>query len=116
MLFIGISKVFSLKNEEQYDTIGKFWDELSEIYGLENLIGLGYKWESGEIHYAIGLKNGEISGANLTMELPDEGWSVAYGSTDDLPKIYDGIYKSGALKMELESFTEDGRCEIKYRR
>ena len=116
MLFTGISKVFSLKNEEQYDTLGKFWDEVSVVYGLENLIGLGYKWEKGEIYYAIGLKNGEIEGANLTVERPDDGWTTVYGLTDELPKIYDEIYKDGALKTELETFSEDGRCEIRYRR
>lgn len=116
MIFRGISRVFSLKNEEQYDTIGKFWDELTEIYGLENLRGLGYKWESGEIYYAIGLKDGEIDGANFTMSLPDDGWTTVRGLTDNLPEIYNEIYKSGALKTEIETFTEDGECEIKYLR
>lgn len=41
MKFIGIRKVFSTKNEEQYSTIGAFWDEMSAIYGRENLMGLG---------------------------------------------------------------------------
>ena len=41
MVFIGIGKRFSLKNEEQYDTIGAFWDDLASKYGLENLKGLG---------------------------------------------------------------------------
>ena len=38
MKFIGITRDFSLINENQYATIGAFWDELSELYGLENLI------------------------------------------------------------------------------
>ena len=116
MVFKGIAKVFSLKNEDQYNTIGKFWDDMAEVYGLESLIGLGYKWEKGEIYYAIGLKNGEIEDANLKAELPDDGWTTVHGLTDDLKKIYDEIYKDGALRLELESFTEDGRCEIKYLR
>ena len=116
MIFNGISRVFSLKNEEQYDTIGAFWDELTAMYGLENLVGLGYRWINGQIYYAIGLKDGIIEGANFTAELPDEGWSVAHGLTDELPRIYDEIYKEGALSIELEYFTVDGRCEIKYRR
>ena len=37
MKFIGISRVFSTINNEQYKTIGAFWDELSEKYGMENL-------------------------------------------------------------------------------
>ena len=48
MIFIGISRDFSLKNEDQYNTIGAFWDEMSELYGLESLQGLGYKWDAGE--------------------------------------------------------------------
>ena len=45
MLFKGISKEFSLLKEDQYNTIGAFWDEMEALYGLENLQGLGYKWE-----------------------------------------------------------------------
>ena len=37
MKFIGISRVFSIINNEQYKTISAFWDELSEKYGMENL-------------------------------------------------------------------------------
>ena len=116
MLFKGISKAFSLKNEDQYNTIGQFWDDMSDIYGLENLIGLGYKWESCTIYYAIGLKNGEIEEADFEMELPDNGWEEVVGLTDNLKEIYDEIYKSGRLRLELESFTEDGRCRILYLR
>lgn len=116
MLFKGISKTFSLKNEDQYNTIGKFWDELSKLYGLENLVGLGYRWSGGSIYYAIGLISGEIDGKNFEMELPDDGWITVEGYTDELKQIYDEIYKSGALKMELEYFSEDGRCRIKYQR
>ena len=116
MLFIGISKDFSLKNEDQYNTIGAFWDEMAELYGLESLLGLGYKWEDGMISYAIGLKDGAIAGANLKLELPDNGWSVVKGRTDDLKKIYDEIYRSGRLKMEIEEFTTGGDCVIRYLR
>lgn len=31
MVFIGISKVFSTKDNRQYETIGAFWDELSKL-------------------------------------------------------------------------------------
>ena len=116
MLFIGISKDFSLKNEDQYNTIGAFWDEMAELYGLESLLGLGYKWEDGMISYAIGLKDGAIAGANLKLELPDNGWTVVKGRTDDLKEIYDEIYRSGRLKMEIEEFAVDGSCVIKYLR
>lgn len=58
MLFTGISKEFSLLNEDQYNTIGAFRDEMARIYGLENLRGFSYKWQDGMIFYAIGLKVG----------------------------------------------------------
>ena len=92
MIFIGISKEFSLENEEQYNTIGDFWDELSNDYGLENLQGLGYKWENNKIFYAIGLKNGIIKDANFQIELPDNGWYVYNGETDNLKVIYDAAH------------------------
>ena len=49
MVFNGISKVFSTKDNRQYETIGAFWDELSKEYGRENLRGLGYNWTTDTI-------------------------------------------------------------------
>ena len=116
MIFKGITKGFLLKNEDQYNTIGAFWDEMSAIYGLENLRGLGYEWSSCEIKYAIGTIEGEIDGYNLEIELPDDGWVTVNGKTDSLKEIYDRIYLDGALKYEIETFKEDGSCTIKYYR
>ena len=114
MVFRGISRQFSLYGEGQYDTIGAFWDEMAAKYGLESLRGLGYLWRDGEISYAIGLISGDIDGQNVEIELPDDGWTVACGRTDDLKAIYDEIYKHGPLLYEIESFTEDGLCRIEY--
>lgn len=114
MLFKGISKEFSLINEDQYNTIGDFWDEMSLLYGLENLQGLGYKWSDGKIFYAIGLKVGDIKGYDLCIDLPDENWTFAYGETEKLKEIYDEIYKYGSLKYEIEEFYENGKCQVKY--
>jgi predicted transcriptional regulator YdeE len=116
MLFKGIKKEFSLLNENQYNTIGDFWDETASLYGLENLQGLGYKWSDGKIFYAIGLKVGDIKGYNFCMELPDESWTIVHGKTENLREIYNEIYKQGALKYELETFDENGNCQIKYYR
>ena len=116
MKFIGITKDFDLKNEAQYETIGKFWDDMAEIYGLENLRGLGHRWQNGMISYAIGLKEGIIDGYNFTIELPDDGWTRVLGRTDDLKEIYDEIYLDGALKYEIEAFWDNGNCEILYTR
>ena len=116
MIFKGISKEFSLLNEDQYNTIGEFWDEMALLYGLENLQGLGYKWADNKIFYAIGLKVGDIKGTNLCIELPDENWIIVNGRTENLKEIYDEIYKVGALKYEIETFSENGECQIKYYR
>ena len=116
MLFTGISRVFNLTNQEQYETIGAFWDELSLKYGLENLQGLGYKWSNNEIYYAIGLKNGIIPDSDFHFSLPDEGWIEVNGETDNLKEIYDEIYKAGPLTFEIETFDENGKCKIKYYR
>ena len=103
-----------MKYQEQYNTIGAFWDEMTEKYGLENLQGLGYKWQDGQIWYAIGLKNGEIDGCNLRIQLPENGWESVGGKTDKLPQIYDEIYRDGALQFEIETFYENGDCHIEY--
>lgn len=116
MIFTGITKDFSLLNETQYDTIGQFWDQMSTLYGLENLQGLGYKWTKDTISYAIGLKVGEIANCNFSIQLPDTNWIVTTGKTDELPEIYQKIYKSGPLKYEIETFNQDGTCTIKYYR
>ena len=114
MRFEGVSREFSLVGERQYETIGKFWDDMAAIYGLENLQGLGYRWDGDVISYAIGLKNGRIDGCDFSIDLPDGDWITVRGRTDDLKQIYDEIYKSGALKYEIEIFHDDGSCEIKY--
>ena len=116
MIFQGISKVFSLKNEEQYNTIGAFWDDMASLYGLENLQGLGYDWRGAQMSYAIGLKVGRIKDANVSISLPNDGWVRVEGETDNLKEIYDEIYKDGALQYEIETFFENGRCQIHYYR
>ena len=116
MIFKGQSRIFSLLNEDQYNTIGAFWDEMSDIYGLENLRGFGYNWRGGTMEYAIGLKDGEIDGCNLCIELPDEGWTICRGKTDFLKELYNEIYKDGPLKYEIECFYENGDCTILYYR
>ena len=116
MVFTGISKVFSTENEIQYETIGAFWDELSEKYGLENLVGLGYNWTETSMEYVIGLKDGIIDQANCEVVLPDDGWSTVRGQTAELNLIYNRIYENGSLTYEIESFTDTGNCEIRYYR
>lgn len=116
MIFKGIYRKFSLVNESQYDEIGKFWDEMALEYGLENLQGLGYKWEDNMFSYAIGLKEGIIGDFNVSIELPDIGWNICTGRTDNLKQMYDEIYRNGALQYEIEMFYENGDCLIKYYR
>ncbi len=114
MIFKGVSKDFSTSNNQQYVTIGEFWDEMAGLYGLENLQGLGYKWSGNTISYAIGLKNGDIDGCNFSIRLPDSGWSVVEGKTECLQAVYEEIYRFGKLKYEIETFSNDGTCKIRY--
>ena len=116
MQFSGISKVFSTKNEQQYSTIGAFWDDMSRKYGLENLRGLGYNWTKDTIEYVIGLKEGITDQANCEVELPDTGWTTVKGKTSELSEIYNRIYADGSLTYEIETFSEDEKCEIRYYR
>ena len=116
MRFTGISGVFSTENKMQYETIGAFWDRMSEKYGLENLRGLGYNWTENSMEYVIGLKDGVIDQADCSVELPDDGWTTVRGKTDELSRIYSRIYEDGSLTYEIETFTEAGDCEIRYYR
>ena len=116
MKFVGIGKTFSTRNENQYNTIGEFWDALSKEYGKENLRGLGHHWTSDTIEYVIGLKTGTIDDANVFVELPDNGWSRVTGKLSNLGKMYDEIYREGRLTYEIETFCENGDCEILYYR
>jgi predicted transcriptional regulator YdeE len=116
MIFEGITRDFSLAGQQQYETIGQFWDEMADKYGLENLQGLGYQWQDDKISYAIGLKSGRIEDYNASIVLPDDGWETAAGETSGLKEIYDEIYKNCALQFEIETFYENGTCKIKYYR
>ena len=114
MLFKGIGRTFSTENDLQYETIGAFWDELAAKYGRANLQGLGYGWTDRSIEYVIGLIHGEIDGADRALELPETGWCIVRGRTEELGEIYEKIYREGKLKYEIERFTDDGDCEIMY--
>lgn len=116
MIFKGISRVFDLTDEQQYETIGQFWDEMATRYGLENLRGLGYAWQGNNLSYAIGLKDGDIENCNVRILLPDDGWENVKGQTDCLKAMYDDIYQNSRLQYEIETFYEDGTCEISYYR
>lgn len=113
MNFVGIRRVFSTKNNEQYNTIGAFWDEMSKKYGRDRLMGLGCNWTESSIEYVMALKTGIIAGASYEIELPDN-WTIAEGRTENLAAIYDEIYKDGALLYEIEEFDDEGNCKIRY--
>lgn len=121
MNFCGLGKVFSTKDEGQYEAIGAFWNFMAQCYGRENLRGLGYGWTEDSITYVIGLKTGALSPdpekqfpGTVWQEiiLPDTGWIRYHGETENLPQLYDRIYAEGILKYEIEQFFEDGTCVI----
>jgi len=113
MRFVGIRRVFSTENEEQYITIGAFWDELSIVYGRENLMGLGCNWTRDSIEYVMALKDGVIADADYEINLPND-WIEVCGKTEKLSVIYNEIYKEGPLLYEIEEFDDKGNCRIRY--
>ena len=116
MLFTGITRTFSTENEQQYETIGAFWAAMESKYHCTRLRGLGYNWTAGTIEYVIGLTDGTAEGSDCTVILPDDGWTEVRGRTEDLGRIYDEIYKDGALSYEIETVDPDGNCRILYTR
>lgn len=122
-VFRGVSLKFSTEGDGQYEEIGGFWDFCSDIYGLENLRGLGYNWTPSHIEYVMGLKNGESPDIGIIKKrygnavykeilLPGDGWRDYRGYRDRLSDLYNKIYEDGALLFEIETFSEDGQCEI----
>jgi len=114
MIFNGIYRRFSTQNSEQYTSIGNFWDEMAEKYGRENLRGLGFAWKEDSIGYVIGLKKGLLGDGSFNIELPDVGWTTVTGKTEELGQMYEEIYKDGNLEYEIETFSEDGTCQVEY--
>lgn len=112
--FYGIAKRFSVIGDEQYETIVKFWEELSEVYPIENLFGIGTDWKNGSFEYAIGIKNGIIPDYNKVYRLPTDGWKKPEEKTDDLYKIYSVIWAKHPLFAEIETFDSAGNCRIEY--
>ena len=116
MHFTGLTRTFSTENEQQYETIGAFWEEAERRYHCTTLRGLGYHWTADTIEYVIGLTDGVIEGADCTVILPDEGWTEVRGRTEELGRLYEKIYQDGPLSYEIESFDDGGNCRILYSR
>lgn len=83
MIFRGYSKIFSTVNNKQYELIGEFWDDMTLLYNIEELKGLGFNWTETTIEYIIGLKNNEkfdVSGLDWKeISLPDIEWETVEG-------------------------------------
>ena len=50
----GILVRFSCKNNEQYESIGKFWDLMSLQHPKPDLVGVGCGWREDSLDYLIG--------------------------------------------------------------
>lgn len=124
MIFKGYSRTFSTQGEQQYQTIGEFWNEMSKLFGIENLRGLGFNWTDSTIEYVIGLKNNQPMNMDITDEqllwkeivIPDSEWMKYHGQTEQLGELYSKIYNDGVLTYEIEEFNEDGTCDISITR
>lgn len=117
MIFRGVGRRFSTRDDGQYEEIGAFWDAMAEKYGREKLCGLGWDWTDDSMLYAIGTLDAperfRFSGME-TMEvlLPENGWQRWKGKTEHLDELYRQIYAGGPLTYEIERFAEDGTCTV----
>lgn len=130
MNFKGLSVIFSTKNNKQFEHIGKFWEEMSLIFGRENLRGLGFNWTDSTIEYVIGLKNNSIinlknieqitksfpNAKQKNVQITNQGWKTYKDKTKNLANLYKKIYKEGSLTYEIECFDSQGNCEIQITR
>ena len=92
MKFIGIRRVFSTQNEVQYTTIGAFWDEMSKIYGIEKLMGLGCNWTDNSIEYVMALKQGIIENANYA-DIAIGNYNTKYNKKSFLASLHSFWFK-----------------------
>lgn len=116
---------FSTVGEKQFEAIGIVWDIFSNLYGIENIRGLGYGWTDNSITYCFGFKEELSDDVYLErletinelvdkpfrfnkIELPDSDWKEFNGTVDTIPELYNEVYKAGNLDFEIETFDQDG--------
>jgi GrpB-like predicted nucleotidyltransferase (UPF0157 family)/nitroreductase len=124
MIFKGIEIRFICKNNEQYETIGAFWDYMKRIFPDKQLRGLGYNWSDDCLSYVIGDYNQTLifntkeitqqypSAKYMEIMLPDDGWQTYSCRIEKLGYLYEEIYKDGALDYEIEEIHANGDCKI----
>lgn len=121
----GIHVRFPCEKGEQYEAIGRFWEEMAALFPLESLKGVGYGWEAGKLDYLIGREERDFccdpaflhprfpAARLLYIELPNEGWEVYSGRREELKELYEKIYKKGPLLYEIEEFDSLGGARIR---
>lgn len=124
MTICGIQIRFDCKNGEQFENIGKFWNEMRALCPEITLSGVGFGWENDTLCYLIGTETGVPTKAvsaiqkqfpeaeHTAIHLPDDGWKTYTATADTLDVLYAEIYKDGPLDYEIERFGADGRAEI----
>ena len=123
MNFNGIKIRFDCKKNEQYKTIGDFWDFMHTEYPNHSFKGVGCNWLNDSFDYIIGdfatldfgmdnIKNRYPTADYVEITLPEKGWQIYHGKFEKLSELYDEIYKSGVLDYEIEEFFPNGDCKI----
>ena len=123
MTFRGIKIRFDCANNQQYKTIGEFWNFMNGLYPNEILKGVGCNWYDDGLDYIIGdftpynydmrvIKGHYNNAEYVEINLPDKGWQVYHCKLDALSNLYEEIYKDGALQYEIEEIKADGNCVI----
>jgi len=123
MVFYGVKIRFDCTNNQQYKSIGDFWKFMTDAYPTFTLKGVGCNWSNDSFDYIIGdfaapdfdmdkIKEHFTAADNVEINLPDKGWKTYMGKTQELSKLYDEIYKDGALDYEIEEFFQNDDCKI----
>ncbi|MCL2197625.1 MAG: hypothetical protein FWB80_01760 [Defluviitaleaceae bacterium] len=123
MCFKGIKIRFDCKDSEQYRNIGDFWNYMRTEYPNHSLKGVGCNWNDDSFDYIIGdfatldfcmdkIKKRYLTADYYEITLPDSGWQIYHGKTENLSELYNEIYKNGVLDYEVEEFFSNGDCKI----
>ncbi len=120
----GVQLRVGCKNDEQYDWIGIFWDEVRRCHPRMKLVGVGHSWENGSFYYLIGKEGGLPEktiekvrkrfprAESVRLKLPDYGWEAHFSTLQTLEETYAEIYKDGPLTYEMERIHENGAVTL----
>lgn len=109
MKFVGVKRTVSVdENYSQIATLGRFWNEMRELFPGEFFYGLGMNWAGNTFDYYLGKINEEWAGGTDTVELPGDHWhEFSCADTGEaIERMYRKVYERGKLDYEIESMKD----------